>query len=75
MKKILKKPYYEVRCPYCACYFRFELEDFTRNRDLGDSKNYVICPSCGEAIKCRETNILSTIVKVRYNNESNFNEH
>lgn len=27
MIEIIKKPHYEIRCPFCGCHFKFDLND------------------------------------------------
>ena len=65
MKKIIKKPTYEMRCPYCACHFSFEKEDVSKYTNSRFDK--VLCPHCESSIKITdESDKLLPNVKVRF---------
>ena len=70
MKKIIKKPSYEMRCPCCGCHFTFDKDDFNSNHNMDGKAKWVSCPHCERNIKIRDDNmILLPIVKVRLKNE------
>ena len=70
MKKVIKRPHYEMRCPKCGCHFSFEVQDIGNDGDL-------LCPCCDKWIRVQdsETKYLLPKVKVRLENESNNDEH